>query len=198
MLTISQPNTHLDLWGFWLVKFGLARIHCFALVIMWLPVQCRICTFEDMGTCRPYICTHHILVALIICCKFKFFLSLPTGWLSQSSKWVWRKSVFQLSTNPFWAQKHLCKDCVFVWCAVANWGKPERAPQWLWQQPAYVCMYLTFSPAFVTPWFLRSVFALKCSVYSIILMCSHAWFTTEQQGWLELLVVHREIIDEDQ
>ena len=33
-------------------------------------------------------------------------------------------------------------------------------------------------PAFVTPWFLRSMYALKCSTYSGTLTCSRAWFTT--------------------
>ena len=32
---------------------------------------------------------------------------------------------------------------------------------------------------FVAPWFPRPAYALKCSVYSGILMCSCAWFTTE-------------------
>ena len=36
-------------------------------------------------------------------------------------------------------------------------------------------------PTFVTPWFLRSVYASKCSMYSCILTYSHMWSTTEQQ-----------------
>ena len=47
----------------------------------------------------------------------------------------------------------------------------------------YLCIYLSIYlciiyPAFVAPWFLRSVYALKCSMYSGILMCSCVWFTT--------------------
>ena len=88
-------------------------------------------------------------------------------------------------------------------------GEPEWAPHWLWQWPmceenlfvSAVCVYNYYSPAFVAHWFLRSVYALKCSMYSGILTCSHVWFTTaynlrlhstEQQGWLELLVVCHE------
>ena len=46
----------------------------------------------------------------------------------------------------------------------------------------YVSMYLymyvcIIYPAFVALWSPRSVYALKCSVYSSILTCSHAWFT---------------------
>ena len=60
-------------------------------------------------------------------------------------------------------------------------------------------------PTFVTPLFPRSVYAPKCSVYSGILMCSYAWFTTaylhltEQQGQLEHYSVCCEnmIIDEE-
>ena len=36
-------------------------------------------------------------------------------------------------------------------------------------------------PVFVAPWFPRSVYASKCSVYSCILTYSHMWSTTEQQ-----------------
>ena len=39
----------------------------------------------------------------------------------------------------------------------------------------YVCIIY---PAFVAPWFPRSVYALKYSVYFSILTCSRAWFTT--------------------
>ena len=39
----------------------------------------------------------------------------------------------------------------------------------------YLCIIY---PAFVAPWFPRSVYVLKCSVYSSILTCSRAWFTT--------------------
>ena len=39
----------------------------------------------------------------------------------------------------------------------------------------YVCIiYLVF----VAPWFLRSVYVVKCSVYFGILTCPHAWFIT--------------------
>ena len=89
------------------------------------------------------------------------------------------------------------------------WGEPGRAPHWSWQQPVCVCMYvcmyvcmsmyLTFLSAFVAPWFPRSVYALKCSVYSGILTCSCAWFTTKQQGRLELpyLLLAVKIIHEE-
>ena len=45
----------------------------------------------------------------------------------------------------------------------SNWGEPKRAPHWSWQQPTYY--YLTFSPTFVAPWFPRSMYVLKYSVY---------------------------------
>ena len=57
---------------------------------------------------------------------------------------------------------------------------------------SYVCIIYS---AFVTPWFPRSVYVLKCSVYSGILMCSHHGLqqhSTEQQGRLELLIVYHE------
>ena len=41
-----------------------------------------------------------------------------------------------------------------------------------------VSIYLSFYPVFVASWFPRSVYALKCSVYSSVLTCSRAWFTT--------------------
>ena len=45
----------------------------------------------------------------------------------------------------------------------------------------YLCIYLCIIyPAFVVPWFLRSVYALKCSV----LTCSRAWFTTALKSWM--------------
>ena len=40
----------------------------------------------------------------------------------------------------------------------------------------YLCLYHLL--AFVTPWFPRSVYTIRCSMYSGILKCSHAWFTT--------------------
>ena len=58
-----------------------------------------------------------------------------------------------------------------------KWGKPEWAPHWSWQRPVrnmlsiYVCIIY---PAFAAPWFPRSVYALKCSVYFGILTCSRA------------------------
>ena len=43
----------------------------------------------------------------------------------------------------------------------------------------YLSVYLCIIyPTFVTPWFPSSVYALKWSVYSGILTCSRAWFTT--------------------
>ena len=50
-----------------------------------------------------------------------------------------------------------------------------------WVSPTLIIprMYLCIIyPTFVTPWFSRSMYTLKYSVYSGILMCSHAWFTT--------------------
>ena len=48
----------------------------------------------------------------------------------------------------------------------------------------YLCIYLSIYvhvciiyPAFVAPWFPRSMYALKYSMYSGISTCSHAWFT---------------------
>ena len=42
-----------------------------------------------------------------------------------------------------------------------------------------VSIYLSIIyPVFVTPWFPRSMYTLKCSMYSGILTCSCAWFTT--------------------
>ena len=39
----------------------------------------------------------------------------------------------------------------------------------------YLSIYLCIIyPTFVTPWFPRSMYALKCSVYSGVLTCSHA------------------------
>ena len=70
----------------------------------------------------------------------------------------------------------------------------------------YLCLYHLPRPAFVALWFPRSVYSLKCSMYSSILTCSHALFTTactrstEQQGCLEhveLLMSAVKIIDED-
>ena len=59
----------------------------------------------------------------------------------------------------------------------------------------YVCIIY---PTFVAPWFLRSVYALKCSMYDmltcVIYNCMHS---TEQQRRLELLVSAVKIIDED-
>ena len=67
-----------------------------------------------------------------------------------------------------------------------NWGEPERAPHWLsqaWVSPTLimttaptcgimVCQYVCISyPAFVAPWFPRSVYALKYSMYSGV--CAH-------------------------
>ena len=87
---------------------------------------------------------------------------------------------------------------------------------WAWASPTlivhdsspcmYVCIikstfnvllvairYLTFSPVFVAPCrFPRSVYVLKYSVYSGILTCSNAWFTTEQQGQPDALIVYCE------
>ena len=41
------------------------------------------------------------------------------------------------------------------------------------------CVYLCIIyPAFVAPWFLRSMYTLKCFVYSGTLTCSRAWVTT--------------------
>ena len=53
-------------------------------------------------------------------------------------------------------------------------------------------IYLSFTPRLSHPGSRDSCNALKCSVYSGILMCSHAWFT-EQQGWFSAM----KIIDED-
>ena len=44
--------------------------------------------------------------------------------------------------------------------------------------PARGIMVSIIYPAFVAPWFPRSVYALKYSVYSSRLACSRAWFTT--------------------
>ena len=44
-----------------------------------------------------------------------------------------------------------------------------------WNNGMYLCIIY---PAFVAPWFPRSVYGLKFSVYSGILTCSRAWFTT--------------------
>ena len=54
----------------------------------------------------------------------------------------------------------------------------------------YLSIYLCIMyPAFVAPRFTRSVYAQKCSVYSGILTCSRAWFTTAlDRTRLELLV----------
>ena len=80
------------------------------------------------------------------------------------------------------------------WHAFAWWLVTMKSRlEWLgrvWVNPtlimttANVCLYLTFSPAFVAPWFPRSMYILKCSMYSgkLILTCSRVWFTTEQQG----------------
>ena len=61
-----------------------------------------------------------------------------------------------------------------------------------------VCQYLCIIyPAFVAPWFPRSVYALKCSVY----WCAHMRYlqlhSNEQQRWLELLVSAMKIIDKE-
>ena len=62
----------------------------------------------------------------------------------------------------------------------------------------YLCIIY---PAFVTPWFPRSVYALKYSVYDMltcmIYNCMHSTRSTEQQRRLELLVSAVKIIDED-
>ena len=62
-------------------------------------------------------------------------------------------------------------------------------------------------PVFVAPWFLRSVYALKCSVYSgtyidmltcVIYNCMHLTAVlTDQQGRLELLMSAVIFIDKD-
>ena len=44
-----------------------------------------------------------------------------------------------------------------------------------WYLTIWLCfIYLVF----ITPWLPRSMYALICSVYSGILLCSRAWFTT--------------------
>ena len=63
--------------------------------------------------------------------------------------------------------------------------------------PTRRSIYVSFSPAVsVTPWLLRYMYTLTCSIYSGILICSCASFTTEhsteQQGQSELLVFFHE------
>ena len=59
-----------------------------------------------------------------------------------------------------------------------------------------VSIYLSnIYTAFVACWFLRSMYALKYSVYFGILTCSRVWFTTALEGWLELLVSAVKIIN---
>ena len=60
----------------------------------------------------------------------------------------------------------------------------------------YRIMPNTFKQIF-PPWFLRSVYILKCSMYSGIMTCSHVWFTTEQQdNWSHSLLVVKIIHEE--
>ena len=53
-----------------------------------------------------------------------------------------------------------------------NWGEPEQASHENGpMRGIMVCIYVAIIyPAFVAPWFLRSVYALKCSIHSGILM----------------------------
>ena len=68
-----------------------------------------------------------------------------------------------------------------------HWGEPKWAHIDRENSPAcriMVCQYLCIIyPVFVAPQFPRSVYALKCSMHSGILMCSRARFTTCKEDW---------------
>ena len=61
-----------------------------------------------------------------------------------------------------------------------NWSEPEWTPHWIMiTAPCMEYRYLTkYMYHICRTWFPRSMYNLKCSVYSSILMCSRAWFTT--------------------
>ena len=63
----------------------------------------------------------------------------------------------------------------------------------------YLCTYVCIIyPAFVAPWFPRSMYALKCSVYDMLTcVIYNSTRSTEQQRRLELLVSAVKIIDKD-
>ena len=81
----------------------------------------------------------------------------------------------------------------------ANWGKPERAHTdhdnglFNWNNDIYASMYLSMHiyPTFVAHWFLISMYALKCSLYSSIdvLTCMIVKTITTEQQVPELQVV---------
>ena len=65
----------------------------------------------------------------------------------------------------------------------ASLSKPhidhDKGPVHVITKSEYLCISY---PTVVACWFLRSVYALKCSAYSSILMCSHAWLS-RQYNW---------------
>ena len=67
---------------------------------------------------------------------------------------------------------------VFLYWGEPEWAHIDRDNGLRTQNNGmYLCLCIIY-PAFVAPWFPRSVYAVKYSVYSSILSCSHEWFTT--------------------